>query len=105
MERHNCGGTLRPTQVTLTRDIGGLQYTYSVPGKKCSVCSEEVISHDTAYELETLLGRWESRRRRGGILYTTLNAPIIHLPCVGTAIGSANPNPVSDTGRVAYTYS
>ena len=95
MERHNCGGTLRRTQVTLTRNIGGLLFTFDVPGKQCSVCSEEVISHDTAYKLETRLGRWES-------LYTTLNAPTIHLSSMGTAIDDTSLSPVTDTGRVAY---
>lgn len=105
MERHNCGGTLRHTQVTLTRNIGGLLFTFDVPGKQCSVCSEEVISYDTAHELETrLLGAWEFVYKRRGQLFSTLNAPIIHLPSMGTAINDTNLSPVTDTGRVAYAF-
>lgn len=103
MERHNCGGTLRRTQVALTRSIGGLLYTFTVPGKKCSICSEEVISHDTADKLDRLLGRWESSGHRRGRLYTTLNAPTIYLPGTGTTFVKAGPT--LETGKVAYTYS
>ncbi len=103
-ERHNCGGILRNKQVAITKNIGGLFYTFTVEGKQCTSCSEEVISRDTLRKLEVLpvRARITYSKKRGAIF--TLDTPIIGLLDAGTATDSISRNPTVDTGRVAYAH-
>ena len=101
-ERHNCGGILRNKQVTVTKNMGGLFYTFTVEGKQCTSCSEEVISRNTLRELEVLPVKPERvNRRKMGTLYT-LDIPFIHASTMGSLPASVRPSPVEDTGLVAY---
>lgn len=54
MERHNCGGELRPDIVLVGRLSGNLRFLIPVQGLRCVQCGEEVISRDTAMSVE----RW-----------------------------------------------
>ncbi len=69
MEKHNCGGNLKRQRISVTRVIDGIRFTYSVVGKKCTRCSEEVISRDTARALEDHKTIFEEVRKREGRWY------------------------------------
>jgi len=99
MERHNCGGILKNSQVSIKRVIGGFSYSFNVLGKKCSRCSEEVVSRDTVRELETGLRVWEHSTSRKGQSFFVLDMPVITASSTGTdKIAMSNPY---DTGAVA----
>ncbi len=102
MPKHNCGGTLRNSEVMLTRNIDGLDFTFAVPGQHCLACSEEIVSHDTAQEVEKLLGRWESTYERKNILFQTLNMPFISMASVGTLNSNTTLEGTPDTAEVAH---
>ena len=101
-ERHNCGGILRNKQVTVTKNIGGLFYTFTVEGKQCTSCSEEVISRNTLRELEALPVKPERvNRRKMGTLFT-LDVPIIHASTIGSIPDNIRTSPVWNTGLLAH---
>ncbi len=101
-ERHNCGGILRNKQVAVTKNIGGFFYTFTVEGKQCTSCSEEVISRNTLRQLEKLPVKSEVvNRRKMGTLFT-LDIPIIHTSTAVSLPDSIRTNPAKDTGIVAY---
>jgi len=42
--RHNCGGTLEPSDIRIEDNIGGFLVASSVPGLVCNACGEKLIS-------------------------------------------------------------
>ena len=101
-ERHNCGGILRNKQVTVTKNIGKFFYTFTVEGKQCTKCKEEVISRDTLRELESLPVKPDCvHRRKAGTLFT-VDTPSIHGTTAGSILASTRPIPTKDTGQLAH---
>ena len=101
-ERHNCGGILRKQTVTVTKNVDGLDYVFTVEGKQCISCSEEVISRNTLRGLETLpVEATRVDRRRMGTLFT-LDVPIICASTAESVPDSVTVSPAENTGLVAY---
>ncbi len=103
-ERHNCGGILKNKQVTVTKKIGGLFYTFTVEGKQCTSCSEEVISRGTLRDLEMLPMKARLTRNAWWGDIITLAVPIIGLPTVETVTDSTFTTPIVATSQVANVY-
>ena len=54
---HRCGGELQPQKVKIQKKIGYYFQTFTVEGFKCDFCGEEVISRDTAFEIDHSIAR------------------------------------------------
>ncbi len=101
-ERHNCGGILRKKQVAITKNFGGLLFTFTVEGKQCNSCSEEVISRNTLRELEVLPVKIEHVNRRKMGTLSTLAIPIINVSTTGSLPDGIRVSPTEDTSLLAH---
>ena len=78
-EKHNCGGNLRKTRVSVARRYGNLHALAQVPGLRCSRCHEELISREVALALEHMLYMQERVRRRDRGWTITIQSPAVFI--------------------------
>jgi len=62
MQSHRCGGTLKPTKITIRKTVGNLYMVFTVDGLRCTQCSEELVSRNTARALEQVVSEFKDRR-------------------------------------------
>lgn len=102
-ERHNCGGILKKKRVAVTRNTGGLNYTFIVEGKQCNKCLGEVISRDTLHALEVSPSEVIfSHSRSKGVYTLGIDIPVIGIPSAGTVIDNTIYSSSVSTGEVAH---
>ncbi|MEX0761121.1 MAG: YgiT-type zinc finger protein [Dehalococcoidia bacterium] len=75
----HCGGDLRPALLNIQRKIKGLTYTLTnVPGFRCDVCGDELISPQVAHGLrERLTFRANLRSSQSEREYEVEETPIV----------------------------
>lgn len=52
MTNHRCGGELRPAMIKIRKRVGVYYQNFTVEGLKCEQCGDEIISRETALEIE-----------------------------------------------------
>lgn len=52
MTNHRCGGELKPAKIKIKKRVGVYFQNFTVEGLKCNHCGDEVISRETALEID-----------------------------------------------------
>lgn len=52
MTNHRCGGEFKPAMIKIRKRVGAYYQNFTVEGLKCEQCGDEVISRETALEIE-----------------------------------------------------
>jgi hypothetical protein len=54
---HRCGGTLTRQSVKINKKVGFFFQSFTVDGLKCDRCGDEIISRDSALEIDRAIAR------------------------------------------------
>jgi len=87
MDKHRCGGWLRPAKVKIKKKMGVYFQYFTVDGFHCDSCGEEIISRSTAAEIDKTIQSLKNTWRKWRIPADTRESRQYSEPSVGTLTG------------------
>ena len=75
--KHRCGGDLQPAKLKIRKKIGYYFQTFTVDGHKCDYCGDEVISRDTAFEIDQAIEQLRLVWRHWRVPGTTASTKVV----------------------------